>query len=119
MCQNLVDLGCTINKTKTIRFPKIPENLIPHFIRGFIDGDGCIRVGNTLGGCMLDIASASPQFILDLKDKIEPYASHVGISKEINFDVWHLRCGGKQVKAILNWIYADSTVYMQRKYFKY
>ena len=30
-----------------------------------------------------------------------------------------VRCAGKQVKTLLDWLYQDSTVYMQRKYFKY
>ena len=48
-----------------------------------------------------------------------PYSSYIGICKEKKYDVWHLRCGGKQVKKILDWIYKDATVYMNRKYFKY
>ena len=42
-----------------------------------------------------------------------------GIDIENKYDVWHLRCAGKQVKLILDWLYRDSTIYMQRKYFKY
>ena len=119
MCNDLINLGCIPNKTKVLQFPNIPKNLYKHFIRGFMDGDGCIRVGSTLGKCMFDITSASYSFIQQLKSAIEPHAIHVGISKENKYDVWHLRCAGKQVKLILDWLYRDSTIYMQRKYFKY
>lgn len=64
MCNDLINLGCTINKTKTIQFPNIEESLYRHFIRGFMDGDGCIRVGPNLGHCMFDITSASYSFII-------------------------------------------------------
>lgn len=119
MCDDLVKLGCIPNKAKVIQFPDIPEHLKRHFIRGFMDGDGCIRVGETLGKCMFDIACASYQFILQLKEILTPYTSHIGISKETKYEVWHLRCAGKQVKSLLDWLYQDSTIYMQRKYFKY
>ena len=119
MCNDLIALGCTPNKTKTIKFPDIPSNLWNHFIRGFIDGDGCIRVGANKSKDFLDITSASYIFINQLKEKLTPYSSYIGICKEKKYDVWHLRCGGKQVKKILDWIYKDATVYMNRKYFKY
>ena len=114
MCRDLVNLGCTPNKTKIIQFPNIPIELRRHFIRG-----GCIRVGATIGKCMFDIACASYQFIQQLKEVLTPFTSHIGITKESKYDVWHLRCAGKQVKPLLDWLYKDSTVYMQRKYFKY
>lgn len=119
MCKDLIKLGCTPNKTRTIQFPDIPTDMYRHFIRGFMDGDGCIRVGKTLGKCMFDITSASYQFILQLKEILISYTSHIGIIKESKYDVWHLRCAGKQVKFLLNWLYENSNVYMQRKYFKY
>lgn len=119
MCKDLINLGCYKNKTKIIEFPNIDKSLYNHFIRGFFDGDGCVRVGSTKGKCRFDIASASYNFIIQLKNILTPIATHIGISKENKYDVWHLRCGGKQVQQILDWLYKDSTVYMQRKYFKY
>ena len=68
MCSDLISLGCIPNKTRIIRFPSIPEHLYNHFIRGFIDGDGCIRVGYNLGSCLLNITSASYNFLLDLQN---------------------------------------------------
>lgn len=119
MCEDLIKLGCIPNKTKTLRFPNIKSELLNHFVRGYMDGDGCIRIGMTPGKDLFDIVSASYGFIIDLKQILTPYTKHLGISKETNYDVWHLRCAGHQVKSLLNWIYKDSTVYMQRKHFKY
>lgn len=119
MCKDLINLGCYKNKTKIIEFPNIDKSLYHHFIRGFFDGDGCIRVGDTKGKCIFDIASASYNFLIQLKNILNPIATHIGISKETNYDVWHLRCGGKQIQQVLDWLYKDGTVYIQRKYFKY
>lgn len=42
---NLIEKGIVSNKTKigTI-MPVLSEHLIPHFIRGYFDGDGCIGI---------------------------------------------------------------------------
>ena len=43
LCNKLISLGCNINKSKIgMTFPDLPPDLIPHFIRGFLDGDGSI-----------------------------------------------------------------------------
>lgn len=38
----LLSKGCIANKSISVKFPNVPENYIPDFIRGCIDGDGCI-----------------------------------------------------------------------------
>lgn len=119
MVKDLINLGCTPNKTHTLVFPTLPDSLVRHFIRGYMDGDGCIRVGKNEGANYFDITSASYGFLLSLKPIIESHVNYIGISKEKKYDVWHLRCGGKQVKQLLDWLYQDSTVYLQRKFFKY
>lgn len=44
LCQRLISLGCGPNKSKLgMRFPELQWHLYPHFIRGFLDGDGCIN----------------------------------------------------------------------------
>ena len=43
MGEDLVKLGVVPNKTLILKsLPSIPDNLMKHFIRGYIDGDGCI-----------------------------------------------------------------------------
>ena len=42
LIKDLEKLGIVPNKTKILNFPKIPNNLLRHFIRGFLDGDGWI-----------------------------------------------------------------------------
>lgn len=46
--QELADIfksfGITERKSKTIQFPNLPDEMIPHFISGLFDGDGCIYV---------------------------------------------------------------------------
>lgn len=42
MYNDLCNHGCVDRKSKIIRMPNIPENLIRHFIRGYFDGDGSV-----------------------------------------------------------------------------
>jgi DNA-binding transcriptional regulator WhiA len=42
MFEDLVKLGCTPNKTFTLKFPKLKKELTSHFIRGYFDGDGSV-----------------------------------------------------------------------------
>ena len=41
MFQDLLELGLTQNKSKTVKLPKIPKKYFNHFVRGYFDGDGC------------------------------------------------------------------------------
>lgn len=41
---DLIKLGAEPNKTFYLRYPTIDENLEKHFLRGYFDGDGCVRV---------------------------------------------------------------------------
>lgn len=39
---DLTRLGFTQNKSHTLQFPKVPQDFIGDFIRGYFDGDGCV-----------------------------------------------------------------------------
>ncbi len=45
MFEDLLRLGMTIIKTKSIEFPKIPQKYFGDFVRGYFDGDGNVWVG--------------------------------------------------------------------------
>ncbi len=41
---DLLKLGITQNKSKTIKLPKIPQDYFADFLRGYFDGDGSVNV---------------------------------------------------------------------------
>lgn len=42
MVKDLFSHGCFNNKTQKIQMPDLDKKLIPHFVRGYFDGDGSI-----------------------------------------------------------------------------
>ena len=45
---DLIQLGCVQRKAAIVKFPKfIDENLMPHFLRGYLEGDGSISLSST------------------------------------------------------------------------
>lgn len=41
---DLIKVGCVPQKSLILKFPTINEDLIPHFVRGYFDGDGTVGV---------------------------------------------------------------------------
>ena len=120
LCNALIKLGCTPNKTRTIQLPKLREDLYRHFIRGFFDGDGCLQLQDKIYHCRFDLTSASKKFLEQIRPIITAHARSNGyLGKEAKYDVWHLNYTGHQVQDILDWLYIDSNFYLQRKYMKY
>ncbi len=44
MFKSLNSIGCTPRKSLTLEFPDLDSSLVPHFIRGYFDGDGTVGV---------------------------------------------------------------------------
>lgn len=40
--EDLTALGFAANKSHTLAFPSVPEELLGNFVRGYFDGDGCV-----------------------------------------------------------------------------
>ncbi len=45
MFKDLLELGLTPRKSKTLKFPSVPDKYLADFIRGYFDGDGCVFYG--------------------------------------------------------------------------
>ena len=71
-----IDHGCYPNKTKTVKFPNVPDIYLSSFLRGLIDGDGSIGFYNK---AMLRFDSAS----IDLIEGVKIAFIKLGISCNI------------------------------------
>lgn len=115
---DLIRLGCPDRKTFCIKFPtkeQVPESLIHHFIRGYFDGDGCVTHGST---------SKITIEMLGTEDFLEGYREWTGLhhNKICGFNhsvIRRLAYGGPYAVYILDKIYKNASIFLQRKYDKY
>ncbi|WP_026906491.1 LAGLIDADG family homing endonuclease [Paucisalibacillus globulus] len=61
--QDLETLGVTTKKSFKLPFPNVPENYLPSFIRGVIDGDGWVQKT----GYVMNVTTASIHFAQGLE----------------------------------------------------
>lgn len=113
----LLQHGLYPNKSCTLQFPTtVPRNLMSHFIRGYFDGDGSIGVtkGN---GVWFNIEGSEP-FILNLQEYLKFLVPKLKLTKRnsAGCSITFKHGGKKNVLKLLNWIYKDATLYIERKY---
>lgn len=115
-CLALNELGITPKKSLNlqIKFELIPKELRNHFIRGYFDGDGSINKYQRKNKSYLEWEISfisSKAFLSQILDEI---------GKERNF----YSCGNnfritfkakEDIKDIINYLYKDATIYMDRK----
>jgi len=125
MVSDLKKVGLFQKKSLTLKFPEsgmIPNELMPHFIRGYFDGDGCITYArskkngkshkgnvnmigslyfiNSLNSYLKDIISTSIS-IYRFKHAMETY--------RLSF------CHLDSIKIFYEFLYKDATVFLTRK----
>ena len=125
VCETLTKLGVIQNKSLLLEFPNISSNLYSHFIRGYFDGDGSLYMyKKSNGNVHITITYTSTEkFCKKLKEIIEKElgincgiydaSCHNGITKVASIT------GVKHPLKVLNWMYKDAELYLQRKYDKY
>ena len=124
--QDLISKGCVENKSKILIFPnynQVPKYLMNHFIRGYIDGDGCIykKYNNTKSGkkiCMcVEIIGTEP-FLKELMNEVGMQINTVHSLRKDNDNVKRTQYNGIYANQFLDYLYKDATVYLNRKYVK-
>ncbi len=129
MNKSLLRVGCVHRKTYFGKFQneeQVPTHLIPHLIRGWIDSDGCITCSfnkklrsNIWYAGIVGNNEVCNGIQAAIKNAIG-FGGNISRNKNRNQNFASLRIGGhNQLKAFLDWIYKDSTIYLDRKYQKY
>ena len=124
MCDSLKRIGMVPNKSLKLTFPNIPDEFLNSFIRGYFDGDGSFsynwsKLGKPQG--IITITSTE-QFCESVRkiiyDKtgvsgiITDASNHNGITKVLVYSA--TKC-----KSVLDWLYNDAEMYLERKYDRY
>lgn len=128
LCNKLAEYGLNQAKTYTLQIPRLDNNLMRHFIRGYFDGDGCISV--TKRNDRKSESSKNYQFnITGMEKPLRQIQEHLiknvgvvdnGLKSRKSTIAVTIHYNGRNVcKRILDYLYQDATVYLQRKYDKY
>lgn len=124
---DLVNSGCLPRKSFDNRYnlhlPLIDSSLIPHFIRGYFDGDG---------GCTLSysskktqkrvyIYSVSPQLLEEFAEYLQAQNIKTTIDSGHNANIlcYKLTIAARSYQDFFNLLYSDANLKMQRKYDKF
>lgn len=114
LANDLVKLGCIPRKSKSLRFPDIENEFLPHFVRGYFDGDGSIHFNkpNTIKVSFVGTKEFLKvmQFRISkaLKLKTKPITKIKSI--------WRTYFYGNDARKLCEWMYKNSKdLYLERK----
>lgn len=124
MFDDLNKYGIVPNKTGKEKFYRLQDDMMPHYIRGFFDGDGWVTNTTSHGkhkGKRKSIGFVSNHsFLNDLKN----YLAY-SINTNANIKIIDrkgcsmlLYSSASDTSKIIDYIYKDATIYLERKYDK-
>lgn len=115
--------GIVPRKTFITQYPDIPSRFDKHFIRGLLDGDGCI----TRTTCPSLNFAGTKKLLSTIAHKLRALGVHLKSGNEVppfqrtNKNIGHIHYSGENAKLILRWIYQNSNnlLRLDRKHEKY
>ena len=132
LTSDLSDLGFGQNKTyNELHIPKIQEDLIRHFIRGYFDGDGSFigyvrkpnpsnREKNYRVSKAFNIDSKTKSILEDIQFYLNKFEIKVNINYIIRDDMYRLVTSSESnIKKLFELLYKDSNFYLKRKFNKF
>ena len=112
----------TNKKHLEMSFPHIPSEYVRHFIRGYVDGDGCIDTAKGYRGEKIYIGKrlrilGNYNFLYSLNEKTKEIYNHKtnAINKKGKENVYVITYNFKTATNILHWLYDDCNICLPRK----
>ena len=119
MAKVLYDYGCIPRKSLVLKFPDrnifSNEKLIYDFIRGYVDGDGCLTM--TRGRLQISMLGTI-EFLTEVQ-KIFPQFLSINKVKHCDCNVYDMRCACKSADQVAYMLYENSSIYLTRKFLRY
>ncbi len=123
---DLLSLGFTPNKSKTVKLPAIPNDYFPDFLRGYFDGDGSVVFGYFKKADRkyltrtFSVRFTSGSF--SILESIQKCLRCISLTGSLFFSgsAWRLNYGASNSETISTLMYKnvrkDSLLYLERKY---
>jgi len=107
-------LGITSNTTKNQAFWSLPESLRLHYLRGLMDGDGCIKTETKtlyFGSCSRSLIAVWDKWV---SERLKVSCSITQKTLKSGKTFYTITFGGKP-KEVLTWLYENNSVSIPRK----
>ena len=118
IAKDLNKLGCYNNKSLTLSFPneeQVPDNLLKHFLRGYVDGDGNLTFTDKTFQFGI---TGTKAFLEEMLEKLQ-WEKGSYRAEGTSGIVYTWRCTKKNIKSYLHFLYDNCSIYLDRKYNKY
>ncbi|WP_238613242.1 LAGLIDADG family homing endonuclease [Candidatus Oscillochloris fontis] len=102
---DLISLGGMPNKSNVIGFPVLPNHLLVHFVRGFVDGDGTLSWNGDRP--VLHIYSGSYQLLADMAVAIAEQTGIPAPNVVANRSLWYIKWSTIRAKCLAAWLYVE------------
>lgn len=118
---DLIDKGCVPKKSMILTFPGediLPKELQRHFIRGYFDSDGSVYWNNheTCNNICFNMLGTD-EFLNSVYDILFDNLSitRTNVYKKQSSDCMFILKSGEQAYKILDWLYSDCNIKLDRK----
>ena len=127
MWESLNKLGCNPVKSLTLKFPDksyfSKKELIVHFMRGYVDGDGCLCIykSSTSNSLRTILSLVGTESFLNSFNEICQNKGRIKNKSTKNYvnQAFQLTFGDVISRKIARLLYQNASVYLDRKYNKY
>ena len=117
MCNDLIVLGCTANKSLDLKFPdKVPKELLHHFIRGCFDGDGHVSRRNNSFNTNFTSSKYFIEEFINLLTKLNVKTTGIKKRYENNDQsAYQVYITSSTSMLFFKYIYANANIFLNRK----
>ena len=123
----LNNLGCHPQKSLTLKFPNQnifkgnKKELMKHFIRGYVDGDGCLCIYKDKNSYRTELGLVGTKEFLEYINKLFKNRGYIRNKSCKNWEskAYSLKFSSVPSRIIARFLYENSNIYLERKYNKY
>lgn len=120
LCKDLMELNITPSKSYTISIPNIKHELIRHYIRGFIDGDGSFTYVKSKNYNSykknVEIVGVSYLILEQIKNFLSESNIKANIYKRKSNNTYRLMiCSNQSVYNLYYYLYTNANIFLERK----